>query len=40
MTLKGGRRKTIVEMKKVGNDIKLYGITPFGKEILQTIREK
>lgn len=30
----------IVEMKKVGNDIKLYGITPFGKEILETIREK
>ena len=30
----------IVEMKKVGNDIKLYGITSFGKEILETIRER
>ena len=27
----------IVEMKKVGNDIKLYEITPFGKEMLETI---
>jgi predicted transcriptional regulator with HTH domain len=30
----------IVEMKKSGKDIKLYGITPFGKEILETLREE
>jgi uncharacterized protein len=29
----------IVELKEGGKDIKLYGLTPFGKEILQTIRE-
>ena len=30
----------IVEMKKSGNDIKLYGITPFGKEILESIKDR
>ena len=30
----------IVEMKKSGNDIKLYGITPFGKEILVSIKDR
>ena len=30
----------IVEMKKAGNDIKLYGITPFGKEILESIKDR
>ena len=30
----------MVEMKKTGNDIKLYGITPFGKEILESIKER
>ncbi|MEA3457091.1 MAG: archaellum operon transcriptional activator EarA family protein [Candidatus Thermoplasmatota archaeon] len=30
----------IVEMKKAGNDIKLYGMTPFGKEILQSIKDR
>lgn len=28
----------IVEMKSGGKNIKLYGITPFGKEILESIR--
>ena len=28
----------IVEMKSGGKDIKLYGITPFGKEILESIK--
>jgi len=30
----------IVEMKKAGNDIKLYGITSFGKEILESIKDR
>ena len=30
----------IVEMKKSGKDIKLYEITPFGKEILESIKEE
>jgi hypothetical protein len=30
----------IVELKKATNDIKLYGITPFGKEILESIKER
>ena len=30
----------IVEMKKSGKDIKLYGITTFGKEILSTLKEE
>ena len=30
----------MVEMKKAGNDIKLYGITPFGKEILESIKDR
>jgi predicted transcriptional regulator with HTH domain len=30
----------IVEMIKSGNDIKLYGITPFGKEILESIKDR
>lgn len=30
----------IVEMKKAGNDIKLYGMTSFGKEILQSIKDR
>lgn len=29
----------IVELKEGGKDIKLYGITPFGKEILETVRD-
>ncbi len=29
----------IVEMKKSSKDIKLYGITTFGKEILESLRE-
>ena len=29
----------IVELKKGGKDIKLYGITPFGREILETVRD-
>ncbi len=29
----------IVEMKESGKDIKLYGITPFGKEILESLRD-
>lgn len=29
----------IVEMKSGGKDIKLYGITPFGKEILESIKK-
>ncbi|MDG6218422.1 MAG: archaellum operon transcriptional activator EarA family protein [Candidatus Thermoplasmatota archaeon] len=29
----------IVELKDSGRDIKLYGITPFGKEILETLRD-
>ena len=30
----------IVEMKKSGKDIKLYEITPFGKEMLESIKEE
>ena len=30
----------IVEMKSGGKDIKLYGITPFGKEILESIKNR
>ena len=30
----------IVEMKNTDKNIKLYGITNFGKEILETIKEK
>lgn len=30
----------IVEMKHSGKDIKLYGITPFGKEVLESLREE
>jgi hypothetical protein len=29
----------IVELKDSGKDIKLYGITPFGKEILEVLRD-
>jgi hypothetical protein len=29
----------IVELKEGGKDIKLYGITPFGKEILESVRD-
>ena len=30
----------IIEMKKGGKDIKLYGITPFGREIVENIRRR
>lgn len=30
----------IVELKEAGKDIKLYGLTPFGKEILQNLRDE
>ena len=30
----------IVEMKSGGKDIKLYGITPFGKDIMDSIKNK
>lgn len=30
----------IVEMKSGGKDIKLYGITPFGKEIIESLKNK
>ena len=30
----------IIEMKSGGKDIKLYGITPFGKEILESIKNR
>jgi len=30
----------IVEMKSGGRDIKLYGITPFGKEIIESLKNK
>jgi len=30
----------IVELKTSGKDIKLYGITPFGKEILESLKEE
>jgi len=29
----------IVELKEGRRDIKLYGLTPFGKEIIQTLRD-
>ncbi len=30
----------IVELKRSGKDIKLYGITPFGKNIIEEMRSK
>jgi hypothetical protein len=30
----------IVEMKNAGRDIKLYGITPFGREILESLKNR
>lgn len=30
----------IVEMKNEGKDIKLYGLTPFGKEIVETMKQE
>ena len=30
----------IIELKKGGKDIKLYGITPFGQEIVENIRKR
>ena len=30
----------IIELKKGGKDIKLYGITPFGQEVVENIRRK
>ena len=30
----------IVEMKNSGKDIKLYGLTSFGREIMESIRER
>jgi len=30
----------IVEMKSSGKDIKLYGLTPFGKEIIEAMRSR
>jgi len=30
----------IVEMKSSGKDIKLYGITPFGREIIESFKNK
>jgi len=30
----------IIELKKSGKDIKLYGITSFGKEIVESIRKR
>ena len=30
----------IIELKKCGKDIKLYGITPFGQEVVENIRKK
>jgi len=30
----------IVEMKSGGRDIKLYGITPFGREIIESLKDK
>lgn len=30
----------IIELKEGGKDIKLYGITPFGKEMIEDIRKK
>ena len=30
----------IIEMKNVGKDIKLYSITPFGKEIIGLMKER
>lgn len=30
----------LIEMRSGGKDIKLYGITPFGKEIVESIKER
>ena len=30
----------IIEMKSGGRNIKLYGLTPFGREILESMRER
>jgi len=30
----------IIEMKRGGKDIKLYGITPFGREIVESLKDK
>ena len=30
----------IIEMKTTGKDIKLYGLTPFGKEILEHLKNR
>lgn len=30
----------IVEIKNSGRNIKLYGLTPFGKEILESLRDR
>lgn len=30
----------IVQEKNCGNNVRLYGITPFGKEMIQTVTEK
>ena len=30
----------IIELKKSGKDIKLYGITPFGREVVESIRKR
>ena len=30
----------IIEMKSGGRDIKLYGITPFGREIIESLKDK
>jgi len=30
----------IIELKKGGKDIKLYGITPFGQEVVENIRKR
>jgi predicted transcriptional regulator with HTH domain len=30
----------LIELKRSGKDIKLYGITPFGKEVIESIRRR
>jgi len=30
----------IIEMKRGGKDIKLYGLTPFGKEMIESMRHR
>ena len=30
----------IIEIKSSGKDIKLYGITPFGKEVIESIKRR